>query len=527
VISRCDGKQQFGPPAREIALVVCPGGVQYGGMPQRISFDHLILSSHARPVAGSATPSDETPFRILLLGDFSGRASRGVVEPLERRRAMKIDVDNLDEVLARLKPEVAVPAADGSALPIAFGALDDFHPDRIFDRLPLFQKMRETRDSLRNPATASRTALEVASWAGTTPAPATPAKPVESGADTFARLLGVEASQLPSRPAPSPGNIQSLIQQIVAPHIVAAPDPTVLTMTAALDAAISAQMRAVLRAPAFRAIEAAWRGLDFLVRNLETDETLKLSVLDVSKAEFAADLCRTDDLAESALFKIIVEETVQTPGGEPWALVAAAYHFSSGEDDAGQLARMAKLASGAGAPFVAGAAAGFVEKAVAGEKTESDAWSAVRGLREAKWLGLIAPDFLLRLPYGRETEACERFEFEEIAGEPQRGDYVWGNAAFACACLLGESFRDEGWSMTPGGHAEVSGLPAHTYRSDGERKMTPCGEVLLTDRQADALGDAGVMPLIAIRDRDAVRVARFQSVAPGAAPLAGRWAQRG
>ena len=48
-------------------------------------------------------PEPETPFRILILGDFSGRANREFFESgrLADRRLLSVDRDNLDEVMAR------------------------------------------------------------------------------------------------------------------------------------------------------------------------------------------------------------------------------------------------------------------------------------------------------------------------------------------------------------------------------------------------------------------------------------------
>ncbi len=486
-------------------------------MPTNISFDNITLS-----VSGKASPSkprEDTPFRILVLADFSGRESRGVCESLAGRRAASVDIDNIDAVLARMKPALSLP--DGIA--ISFASLDDFHPDRIFDRVPIFQKLRETRAALRDPASAAHAAAEVASWAGPATIPAPAEKSSESDAETLARLLGGEPREMPRQASVAAGGIQDLIRKIVAPHVVASADPNVAAMTSAVDAAIGAQMRAILHQPAFQALEAAWRGVDFLVRNLDTDETLTIHILDASKAELAADLRGADDLARSAIFTTLVEETVHSPGGEPWVLIVGDYTFGSGEEDAELLARIAKVSASAGAPFLAGAANEFIEAAVANRRDATEAWQAVRTMREASSVGLAVPRFLLRLPYGPDTEPVERFDFEEMPGPPAHDAFLWGNAAFACACLLGQSFRENEWDMSPGDAIELGGLPVHPFSEDGEMKMMPCAGRWLTDGHADNLLAFGIMPLVSIRGRDAVRVVRFQSIAQPAAALAGRW----
>jgi type VI secretion system protein ImpC len=87
-------------------------------------------------------PRRDTPFRILLLGDFSGRANRGEPPP-GRLRPYLIDRDIFDEVLARMRPELELGARD-RGLVLRFRELEDFHPDRIYRR-DVFEKFRAVR----------------------------------------------------------------------------------------------------------------------------------------------------------------------------------------------------------------------------------------------------------------------------------------------------------------------------------------------------------------------------------------------
>src|SRR5204862_2823973 len=108
----------------------------------------------------------------------------------------------------------------------------------------------------------------------------------------------------------------------------------------------------------------------------------------------------------------------QSAGAVPWAVVVGHYDFSADDEDAEFLARIAKIASAAGAPFLAGASAGLVDAAV-GETTMTNVWTELRKkLRETASIGLAAPRVLLRLPYGKDTESIDRFDFEEMPGGP-------------------------------------------------------------------------------------------------------------
>ena len=134
------------------------------------------------------------------------------------------------------------------------------------------------------------------------------------------------------------------------------------------------------------------------------------------------------------------------------------------------------------------------------------------------------PRFLLRLPYGKNASETESFAFEEMSPRSPSTSVISGAIpAIACAYLLGEAFTRFGWHMRPGAVQEIDGLPAHTYRKDGETQLKPCAEVLLTEDAAEMLLDRGFMPLASIKGTDRVRLVRFQSVADPPAPLAGRW----
>jgi type VI secretion system protein ImpC len=313
-----------------------------------------------------------------------------------------------------------------------------------------------------------------------------------------------------------------MLRDIVAPYVEPKPDPQHPEVVAQVDQAISGQMRALLHHPAFQALEAAWRGLFFLVRRLPTDVNVKIFLLDIAKPELAADLVAT--------FELLVEEV---PGAEPWTVLAGNYTFDQSADDAQLLARMAAVARHAGAPFLAAASTRLLgcdtldatpaPRQWRLDKDTLESWTALRRLPQAGWLGLALPRFLMRLPYGKQTIPTETFAFEEFPAAPNHEDYLCANPAFACACLLAEAFSESGWDMRPGEISEISGLPAHVYRADGESHLKPCAEALLSEDAAEAILDRGLMPLVSVKGTDAIRLVRFQSIAMPAAPLAGRW----
>ncbi len=494
-------------------------------------------------------PDPETPFRILIMGDFSGRANRGIFDPcaaLAQRRILLVDRDNLDEVMEKLGVEILLPLAGELEPPVAvrFAELEDFHPDRIFEHLALFKEIKETRKKLSDPASFAKAAAELQKKECKSPSPANPEGMEESlggltqqtTADLLDQILdGSNGGGPPSAPNRHTSDWDNFLKQIVQPHLVPDVEQLQDEILAAVDIATGDMMRAILHYPAFQELEAAWRGLHFLISRTETDDRLQLYLLDISREELAADLGSSDDLAATGTYSILVEQTVETPGAEPWALLAGNYTFGDNREEAEMLGRMAKIAGVAGAPFIAAAdeklpGSELLAKTVdpARCKHQEDAedsrvWETLRNQPEVSFIGLAMPRFLLRLPYGEETDPIERFEFEEMDTRPEHDHYLWGNPSFACACLLAQSFSSYGWELTPGIIQDIEDLPLHVYREQGESKTKPCAEFLLTEAAAEAIIEKGVMPLVSFMNRDTVRLARFQSVADPPTSLAGRW----
>jgi len=484
-------------------------------MPIKSDFGEVHLDVHPGAHPSAAVLEPETPFRILLLGDFSGRTAADWT-PVE------VDRDNFEQVMAGVGPGFAG---------MRFQELDDFHPDRIYRQSQFFQGLREVRQKLETPSTFAEAAAEIRAWSQDPAPPAATARtapPAETGrpalpdAASGISLLDsiVEAAE---PPAPSPvtrrGDLRSFVESVVAPYTVPAENPELPRLRALVDAEAGARMRALLHHSKFRALEAAWRAVFHLVRAIETGSQLKLYLMDVSKAGLAADLGAADDLRESQAWRILVKDTVAA-GGDAWSVVAGNYSFAPTVGDAEMLGRLASIASFARAPFLAEADPGN-----SGTETEEAAlrWERLRQLPEACWIGLAMPRILLRLPFGKQTDPVESFDFEEMPGVPSHQEYLWGNPAFACVQLLAEAFANDGWEMRPGAYTEISRLPVHIYEAEGGKHAKPCAEVLLTERDIDWILDQGYMPLASIRDRDAVRLVRFQSIAKPLARLSGRW----
>lgn len=514
-----------------------------------------LVSSTRESDNGSPVPG--TPFRILMLGDWSGRRNRGVATSRSNTpRPVAIDRDNFDEVLARLNVSLAIPIGDrpGQNLDLRFRELDDFHPDRLFRQLHIFEALRRTRERLLDTATFADAAREVRAWmpeaakarreeqtAVASPASAVVNRPPLdlSGGGLLDQMLdAADSSPLAMSPAAAtPDDLNALLQRVVAPHLTPKDDPQRDELVASVDEATSRLMRAILHHPDFQSLEAAWRGLYFLTSRLETGEDLRLFLFDVTRDDLAAMLGTAEDLEATAIYKRLVGESTETLGAEPWALMGGDYIFGQTRNDIAMLSRIGQLAEAMRAPFIAGASSTIVGcNSFASTPDPSDwqlkntdlgsqAWDLLRQTPEAGFIGLALPRVLFRLPYGASTEPVEAFDFEEMTEGTPHTSFLWGNPAFACIYLIGRAFTDDGWDMRPGSVQDIDDLPLYTYSEDGSSEIKPCAEVLFTQRAASRLIDRGLMPVLSFKGSDRVRVGMFQSLATPPRNLAGRWSQ--
>ena len=514
-------------------------------MSELIEFSFMNAAGRSRP---AVKKSADSAMRILILGDFGGRNNRGVSDndkSAADRTIVQVDIDNFAAVISRIAPKLQLQLGNDTspAVPIIFSEMEDFHPDTLFHKLEIFQGLSQLRGRLGNPATFAAAAEELRNsiqFSSATPAQeqthAAVNATIEDDAATLARLLGARSHDRHESSRISGETFASnYIKNIVAEYIVPDAPPFKDIYIKVVDDAIGAKMRELLHHPDFQALEAAWRSLHMLVTGLETDETLSLHLLDITKEELFADLSEAgENLHSSKLYRLLVEQSVDTLGGEPWSVLVGNYTFGSSSEDLSLLAALGILASHAGGPFLASADTRLLgcrsladspdsHDWVGMEQQDAQRWQMLRHSPAAPWIGLALPRVLMRLPYGRNTDPVENFDFEEIPPtlEQQHQNFLWGNPAFYCALLIARSFSEQGWSMQLGDYLEIGELPAYIIKQHGESVLQPCAEVCLSDKAMEKILNQGIMPFISHRSSNIVRLPRFQSVAEPLKALAG------
>lgn len=465
----------------------------------------------------------EHAFQLIVLGDWAGAGER---KELPLRAIREIDRDNFDDVMDSLGVRSRL-VIEGAEIELSFKSLDDFHPDSIYQNVPVFSGLRDLRKRLKDPATFNEAAREVrGATAEKVEENTVPAGPSASSDGLLDAILAKPEGGSSVPKAALSSDLADLVSDLVRPHLVSVNENEQAAMLRSVDEATSAVMRSILHDRAFQHLEASWRGLFFLVRRADTDSDLRICILDVPKAEFVDDL-----KGEGFVFK------TANGGhkGDPFASIVADYAFSPDVDDIAALIRAAKASAAIGTPFIS-----HIRPEVVGVNTldghtdqsewdlseASDGgklWSALRGVPEARYLGLAIPRFIARLPYGSDTEPAERFAFEEFGEVFSHDDYVWSNPCFAVASLLAATFTEFGWEFGERFVQDIDGLPLHMYKKDGASFYQPCAEVQLSQNAAEALGEYGLMPLVSFKNLDRVSLVRFRAVSSTDTELHGRW----
>lgn len=326
--------------------------------------------------------------------------------------------------------------------------------------------------------------------------------------------------------------VKTLAAQALESSIVISADVvrTIESIIAEIDRKLTEQVNLVLHHADFQKLEGAWRGLHHLVNNTETDEMLKIRVLNVTKKEVHKTLRKFKGTAwdQSPLFKQMYEEEYGQFGGEPFGCIVGDYHFDQSPPDVELLGEMAKISAAMHAPFIAGADPNLMQmdswQELANPRDltkifqtpEYAGWRSLRESEDARYIGLAMPRFLARLPYGAKTNPVDEFDFEEDTGAADHQKYTWANSAYAMATNINRSFKQFGWcsrirGIESGG--AVEGLPTHTFPTDdGGVDMKCPTEIAISDRREAELAKNGFMPLIHKKNSDLAAFIGAQSL---------------
>lgn len=359
------------------------------------------------------------------------------------------------------------------------------------------------------------------------------AQPASMEVDEFSKLLQKEIKPKSKQAEEAVhAAVTTLAQEALRHSTVISADSikTIDAIIAAIDKKLTEQINQILHNADFQQLEGAWRGLHHLVNNTETDEMLKLRVMNVSKKDLGKTLkkFKGTNWDQSPIFKKFYEAEYGQLGGQPLGCIVGDYHFDHSPPDVEMLGEIAQIAAACHAPFISGAAPMTMQMDSWQELSnprdltkifqtpEYAPWRSLRESEDSRYLGLCMPRFLARLPYGAKTNPVEEFDFEEDTTGADHHKYTWANSAYGMAVNINRAFKTYGWctrirGVESGG--AVEGLPCHTFPTDdGGVDMKCPTEIAISDRREAELAKNGFMPLVHRKNSDMAAFIGAQSL---------------
>ena len=467
------------------------------------------------------------PLQILIAADCSGRAGRGISAPLAGRRTQRLSVDHIETVFAAWSAEIqtCVQLASGAVLSLRPRSLEDLHPDELLRAVAPLAEILELREQLGNPSAAERLVALLGSASGAgltsptapggspssraTAAPGGAAGDAEREAETLSRLLGAPprgaSSERRASEAPTARvDVGRFIRNLVGDSATSAPAPGAasVALKSAADLELARWLRALLRDPHFRSLEATWRGLDQLCRTCPDDELVRYQVVDATATEILAEVGATHALLEAQRPSVLLLD----------------HYFGANAAELGALAQLLRTCAAHQVILVTGSSpelAGYSGFAAAEPSpTESAlpeaaaaAWRDVTAARsDGAQLALVLPRCLLRQPYGKTGEPLESLAFEEVVDPADHEAFCWGNGAYLAARALSVRHAGEGGMVQLDGSVELREMPVIRLRDDDGFRLQPSAETWLSERWVERLRAAGFAVLQGVRDSDRIRV---------------------
>lgn len=301
---------------------------------------------------------------------------------------------------------------------------------------------------------------------------------------------------------------------------------TIKSAIQALDATVSKQLAAIMHVPELQKLEGSWRGLHYLAKNTLSSSTLKIRAMNLGKHELYKDLDKAIEFDQSDIFKKLYENEYGTPGGEPYGVLLGDYEFSNHPQDIELLTHLSGVAAASFSPLITAAGPSMLgleqwsdlakprdlEKIF--DSVDYARWRGFRDTEDSRYVTLVMPRVLARLPYGKNTKPIEAFDFEEVeliagsnlAKPVAHTDYCWMNAAYVLGARLTNAFAQHSWCTAirgAEGGGKVEGLPTHLFMSDdGDPDMKCPTEIGITDRREAELSKMGFLPLCHYKNTD-------------------------
>ncbi|MCG7956744.1 MAG: type VI secretion system contractile sheath large subunit [Candidatus Thiodiazotropha endolucinida] len=457
-------------------------------MAQRLNLSVELGKKHQ---GGDRSSSESQRLKFILLGCFSGNreSSDPQLNPLPD--VCKVDLDNFDDLISEMQPCLKIDLSElTEPLQLRFSSLDDFHPDQLHKQLPTPQ---ESASAERKEPDQTDTQSDSASNGSQ-----------ESDQQTLSRLLGDGAATTPSSNAGKSNANRTMVESVVGRLI----DGSLKQHTAGSSEQETdhsehhgSLLKNVIHHSEFQTLESNWRGLDWLVRNLESDELNEVFIVDLSQDEWQRSTQSELEFKQSKYYQSLLKRFSEKQASEQKFILICDHYFNSSIEDTDLLKSFSELGTRLDAQLLAATEGGLLSS-VDSDPAALEPWIRFQQSAAATNVSLVLPRILMRLPYGEQYDPVESFQFEELDDEWCSDELLWGNPAFALAIQLAADNQSERQQDA----AALADCPSFAYLKERESHLQPCTESLFTDQQLEILVELGLVPIVGSRRSNQVRI---------------------
>ena len=518
------------------------GGIVLGGISFGAEDTNKLEQTKGGASTDGAAEADEPddlgdvllPLRAVVVADLTPRGSynAGANPPPD---PIAVRNGELGELFGRLAPRLAIEVEsvleDGKRVRVDLSpvSLKSFRPDALSREVPLLRSLLDGKrilDRLRDGTLDVDGAhSELARlWQGAPlvdrvlggvestngKAAASPPAPLadHSDVDRILDLVDVgDGGDVPAAAPPpaapkkqggSKGRFDAFLAMVAGSASRGRANPNEAIRT--LERAFSVQLGAITQHPEVQRLEAAWRGLDFLLRRAPkagaTVEVVSCRPEDAAQGLERA-ITHRIGLAPPVTFAVV--DTVT--GGDAQSLAA--------------LRALAEVGEGHAVPVITNAHAGLMgrDDLTAVDRLDNkqalfDAPERVVWRKEAHrpamlWVALAINPLLARTAYDRRSSRIREANIEELPGD-EASAAIWMQPAWAVASLVLQSFEQTGWPCRITGARDggvVENLPVREVDTGGEQVAIPTQVFFSTETQK-ALSRLGLVALAAQPNRD-------------------------
>ncbi len=280
-----------------------------------------------------------------------------------------------------------------------------------------------------------------------------------------------------------------------------------------IDLLLNEQLNEIIHNDTFQRLEAIWSGVIILLKAKQDEENIKIRILDAAWFEVRQDLSKSMEFDQTSLFDKIYSEEFGSPGGEPYGLIIGDYYINiqgaGSAPDLDAVHSLSHIMASAFCPFVASvtpqsfelesfaASLSFTKIAKIFDQPQYFRWQQLRKNKDSRFIALTLPKIIMRQPYDNHQQGANEFWFTENIKSDIQTNYAWGNAVFAFASVIINSFVEYNWpanfrgeSTDIANNGKVTHLLSLT-NTGGKEAATSLVEVLIDSLDESILSTLG------------------------------------